>query len=141
MGPEPLTKEFNGKYLKSLSQNKSLAVKNFIMDGHVVVGVGNIYASESLHIAGIHPHRAAGKISLKRYQKLVEAIQDILQADIDAGGTTLKDFINSEGNPGYFFRELQVYDRAGESCKNCTGTIKKTITGQRSSYYCPRCQH
>lgn len=140
LGPEPFDDRFTAQYLKTAAGQRKTAIKNFIMDGHVVVGVGNIYASESLHIAGIHPHRAAGRISLSRYEKLVQAIQDILQAAIDVGGTTLKDFVDSEGNPGYFFRELMVYDRADEDCKQCGCPIKRTITGQRSTYYCPQCQ-
>lgn len=140
LGPEPFDDSFDADYLYSKSRQRRTAIKNFIMDGQVVVGVGNIYASESLFLAGIHPHRAAGKISLQRYTRLVNAIQNILQAAIDAGGTTLKDFVNSDGQPGYFFRELHVYDRAGQACSSCSSTIKRVVTGQRSTYYCPQCQ-
>lgn len=140
LGPEPFAEEFTAKYLHQLAQGRRTAVKSFIMDGHVVVGVGNIYAAESLFMAGIHPQRAAGRISLGRYEVLVDKIREVLQAAIDVGGTTLKDFVNSEGNPGYFFRELQVYGREGEACRQCQSSIKRIITGQRSTFYCPYCQ-
>jgi len=117
-----------------------VAVKNFIMNGHIVVGVGNIYASESLFMAGIHPQRAAGRISRQRYEGLVAAIRDVLDRAIRRGGTTLRDFVNSEGAPGYFARELLVYDRAGSDCFQCGVAIKQKVIGQRSSYYCPACQ-
>lgn len=140
LGPEPLDDTFNGALLKSLSANKTLAVKNFIMDGKIVVGVGNIYASEALHMAKIHPARAANKVSLKRYKNLSDAIKAVLTKAINAGGTTLKDFINAEGKPGYFAQKLQVYGRKGENCFQCETEIKQMTIGQRSTFYCPTCQ-
>lgn len=140
LGPEPLSDFFNAKYLYDLSRNRSVAVKNFIMNGHVVVGVGNIYASEALFMAGIHPQRAAGRISRQRYESLVAAIRDVLDRAIRRGGTTLRDFVNSDGAPGYFAQELLVYDRAGSDCFQCGSAIRQKVIGQRSSYYCPACQ-
>src|SRR5690606_12402058 len=140
LGPEPLSPEFYGQWLKKLAQNRKVAVKNFIMNAQVVVGVGNIYASEALFMAGIHPKRAAKNISLKRYQLLAEAIQQVLQKAIIAGGTTLRDFSGSDGKPGYFKQSLQVYDREHAACNRCGQTVKKSIIGARSSYYCGHCQ-
>ena len=130
-----------GERLFNLSRGKSVAVKNFIMNARVVVGVGNIYASEALFKAGIHPKRAVSRISLHRYQELVVAIKTVLAEAIEAGGTTLQDFSNSDGKPGYFQQQLLVYGRDGQACTNCQQAIKKITIGNRSSYYCPRCQH
>ncbi len=141
LGPEPLSADFTADYLYARSGGRRLAVKNFIMDGHVVVGVGNIYASEALFMAGIHPNRQAGRISRQRYAGLVEAIRDVLERAIHQGGTTLRDFTGSDGAPGYFARELLVYDRAGKGCFQCNSPIKQKVIGQRSSYYCAVCQH
>lgn len=141
LGPEPLCGEFTADYLFRRSRKRRVAIKNFIMNGHVVVGVGNIYASEALFMAGIHPQRAAGRISAQRYEGLVDAIRDVLSRAIKQGGTTLRDFINSDGAPGYFAQELLVYDRAGSDCFQCGQTIRLKVIGQRSSYYCPDCQH
>jgi formamidopyrimidine-DNA glycosylase len=141
LGPEPLSDLFNGQHLYQLSKNKSTSVKSFIMDGHHVVGVGNIYASESLFMAGILPSRAAGRISLKRYQKLAESIKIILQKAIDQGGTTLRDFVNEQGKPGYFQQSLAVYGRNNETCMQCSSLIKQIKIAQRASYFCPNCQH
>ncbi|MDX2418057.1 MAG: bifunctional DNA-formamidopyrimidine glycosylase/DNA-(apurinic or apyrimidinic site) lyase [Xanthomonadales bacterium] len=140
LGPEPLSDEFTTDYLYQRSRNRNVAIKNFIMNGHIVVGVGNIYASESLFMAGIHPQRAAGKISRQRYDGLVAAIRDVLQRAIKQGGTTLRDFVNSDGAPGYFAQELLVYDRADSDCFQCGSSIRQKVIGQRSSYYCPACQ-
>jgi formamidopyrimidine-DNA glycosylase len=140
LGPEPLSTDFGGKYLRQQSLGRKAAVKNFIMDGKIVVGVGNIYASEALFMAGIHPARAAGRISVQRYQALAAAIQDVLGRAIRRGGTTLRDFLNSDGNPGYFAQELLVYEREGQPCFQCQAPIRRKVIGQRSSYYCPRCQ-
>lgn len=140
LGPEPLTETFNGKLLYSLSRGRSAPVKNFIMDSHIVVGVGNIYACESLHIAGIHPKRAAGKIALARYQRLADAIKQVLTEAIEAGGTTLRDFTQSDGNPGYFQQSLAVYGRAGEPCRHCEKRVRMIRLGQRSTYFCCGCQ-
>lgn len=141
LGPEPLSPEFNGKYLKYKSANKSQAVKNFIMDGKIVVGVGNIYASESLFKAGIRPDRAANNISLQRYEKLAESIKQVLSLAIQSGGTTLKDFVNADGKPGYFAQKLQVYGRKDKSCHSCGTAISMKTIGQRSTYYCSKCQN
>jgi len=140
LGPEPLSDDFTAEYLYQASRGRKAAVKNFIMDGHIVVGVGNIYASEALFMAGIHPQRAAGRVSRQRYINLVAAIRDVLEHAIRRGGTTLRDFVNSNGAPGYFAQELLVYDRAGGECFQCGGKIKQKVIGQRSSYYCPVCQ-
>lgn len=140
LGPEPLSSEFSGDYLWRRARKLRLSVKNFIMNGKVVVGVGNIYASEALFMAGIHPARAAGRISLSRYQNLAIAIRDVLQRAIGRGGTTLRDFVNSAGEPGYFARELLVYDREDKACFQCQTPILRKVIGQRSSYYCPNCQ-
>jgi len=140
LGPEPLSDEFTADYLYHRSRGRQVAIKNFIMNGHVVVGVGNIYASEALFMAGIHPQRAAGRISRQRYEGLVAAIRDVLEHAIRRGGTTLRDFVNSEGAPGYFAQELLVYDRAGSDCFQCGAPVRQKVIGQRSSYYCPACQ-
>lgn len=140
LGPEPWDVAFTGEYLYELSRNRKLAVKNFIMDGKTVVGVGNIYASESLYLAGINPKRSASRVSLSRYKRLTTTIQDVLDQAIAKGGTTLKDFVNTEGKPGYFRHELAVYDRAGEPCLQCGELIKQLVIGQRSSFYCSKCQ-
>lgn len=140
LGPEPLSDVFTADYLHQQSRGRKVAIKNFIMNGHVVVGVGNIYASESLFMAGIHPQRAAGRVSRQRYEGLVAAIRDVLDRAIKQGGTTLRDFVDTEGSPGYFAQELLVYDRAGSDCFQCGAPIRQKIIGQRSSYYCPVCQ-
>ena len=140
LGPEPLSNEFTTDYLYQRSRGRNVAIKNFIMNGHIVVGVGNIYASESLFMAGIHPQRAAGKISRQRYEGLVAAIRDVLDRAIKQGGTTLRDFVNSDGAPGHFAQELLVYDRADSDCFQCGSSIRQKVIGQRSSYYCPACQ-
>lgn len=140
LGPEPLSESFNTEYLYQASRKRSVAIKNFIMNSHIVVGVGNIYASESLFMAGINPKRKAGKISRQRYEKLVTAIKAVLTKAIAQGGTTLKDFSNEEGKPGYFKQQLQVYGRQGEACYTCDAPIQQVTIGQRSTYYCPHCQ-
>ena len=140
LGPEPWAPEFDGQYLYRLSRGRKLATKNFIMDGKIVVGVGNIYANESLYLAGIDPRRAAGRVSATRYEELAVAIRSVLDQAIAKGGTTLKDFVNSDGKPGYFRHELQVYDRAGKPCTVCSTIIKHSVIGQRSSFFCPACQ-
>jgi formamidopyrimidine-DNA glycosylase len=118
-----------------------MPVKSFIMDGHIVVGVGNIYANEALFYAGIRPQRAAGRISLKRYELLSAAIKQVLADAIERGGTTLRDFSGSDGNPGYFQQQLQVYGRAGEVCHRCGEVIRVQRLVQRSTFFCARCQH
>ncbi len=141
LGPEPWDNAFTAEYLAGLACARSGAVKNFLMDGHVVVGVGNIYASESLHRAGIHPARPARRVGVARYAALVEAVCAVLEAAIGFGGTTLRDFTRDDGEPGYFRNELRVYDRAGLPCLNCgEAAIRQRVIGQRASYFCPRCQ-
>jgi len=140
LGPEPLSADFTAHYLHRQSRDRKVAIKNFIMNGQVVVGVGNIYASEALFMAGIHPQRAAGRISAQRYTGLVDAIRDVLNRAIKMGGTSLRDFVNSDGAPGYFAQELLVYNRADSDCFQCGGRIRQKVIGQRSSYYCPVCQ-
>ncbi len=140
MGPEPLSDDFNVEYLHEKAQGKRTAIKQFIMDNHVVVGVGNIYANESLFAAGIHPKRAAGKISLVRMTKLVAEIKSVLAFAIKQGGTTLKDFKNADGKPGYFAQELQVYGKAGKPCPKCGKALNEAKIGQRATVFCSDCQ-
>lgn len=140
LGPEPLTEDFHAELLYEKSRGKNSAVKNFIMDNHIVVGVGNIYANESLFKAGIHPAKAAGKISKKKYQLLTEQIKQTLAAAITQGGTTLKDFSQTDGKPGYFAQELLVYGRAGEPCVQCEKPLKTQRIGQRNTFFCDSCQ-
>lgn len=140
LGPEPLSDEFHGSWLKALSKNKKVAVKQFIMDSKVVVGVGNIYANEALFKAGIDPRRAAGRISAQRYELLAEAIREVLGAAIAQGGTTLRDFVNPQNKPGYFSQSLQVYGRAGQSCRHCARPLRGMMLGQRATVFCDHCQ-
>ncbi len=140
LGPEPLDDDFDGDYLFERSRQRRVNVKTFIMNSQVVVGVGNIYASESLFRAAIHPGVAAGRISRKRYRKLADAIRETLRSAIRAGGTTLRDFTDGEGKPGYFAQQLSVYGRQGEDCQRCGASIRQTVQQQRSTFYCPRCQ-
>jgi formamidopyrimidine-DNA glycosylase len=140
LGPEPLSDEFYGGHLYSASRKRKMAVKPFIMTNSVVVGVGNIYASEALFRSGIRPDRAACNISKKRYDELAKNIKDVLAAAIHQGGTTLRDFVNSDGQPGYFQQSLDVYGRGGEPCNVCNTTLKEMKLGQRSSVFCPKCQ-
>jgi formamidopyrimidine-DNA glycosylase len=140
LGPEPFDTSFGGAYLFDKSRGRSLAVKNFIMDAHVVVGVGNIYASEALFRAGIHPSRAAGRVSRARYDELALQARAVLSASIEAGGTTLRDFMRNDGEPGYFSQNLKVYGRTGEACVVCGGPIAMEVIGQRSSFFCGKCQ-
>lgn len=140
LGPEPLSEAFDPDYLYTQSRGRKVSVKPFIMNSQVVVGAGNIYANEALFRAGIHPGRAAGRISRERYAKLVDSIKAVLAAAIQQGGTTLRDFVGGEGKPGYFKQQLQVYDRAGLACSQCGAPIRETRIGQRSSFYCPHCQ-
>lgn len=140
LGPEPLGPDFSGEQLWQQSRGRKQAIKTFIMDNKVVVGVGNIYAQEALFRAGIHPSRAAGRISRQRYQALAEAIRTVLGAAIEAGGTTLRDFTRADGQPGYFSQSLSVYGRGGEPCPTCGSEIRASRHGQRSTCYCPNCQ-
>ncbi|WP_288131910.1 bifunctional DNA-formamidopyrimidine glycosylase/DNA-(apurinic or apyrimidinic site) lyase [Microbulbifer sp.] len=140
LGPEPLSEDFHGDYLYYASRGRRAPVKSFIMDGRIVVGVGNIYASEALFMASIRPQTPAGKISRPRYERLVEAIKTVLGHAIEQGGTTLRDFVGGDGKPGYFAQQLNVYGRAGQPCPRCPGTIREQIIGQRNTFFCPRCQ-
>ncbi len=140
LGPEPLGDGFDGERLYRLSRGRSMAIKPFIMDNAVVVGVGNIYASEALYAAGIDPRRAAGAVSRARYERLAGEIRRILAYAIERGGTTLRDFVGGDGKPGYFQQELFVYGRGGEFCKGCGATLREIRLGQRASVYCSRCQ-
>ena len=140
LGPEPLTDAFDGDLLWRRSRSRKAAVKLFLMDNAIVVGVGNIYASEALFAAGIDPRRAAGTVSRARYARLAAEVKRILAWAIERGGTTLRDFISPDGAPGYFFRELNVYGRAGEPCHVCGTPIRQVMLGQRSTFWCPRCQ-
>lgn len=140
LGPEPLGSQFNAQYLYQQTRKRSASIKNIIMNSHIVVGVGNIYASEALFLAGIRPGVAAKTLSRQRCNKLCETIKTVLQQAIRAGGTTLKDFTQSDGNPGYFKQQLLVYGRENQECLHCGHLIKRQIHGQRSSFYCPHCQ-
>ena len=140
LGPEPFDPAFSGAYLRERARGRSLAIKNFIMDAHTVVGIGNIYASEGLFRAGIHPARAAGRVSLERYERLTSHLRAVLTQAIEAGGTTLRDFVAEDGRPGYFRQELQVYGRDGEPCVRCQQPLRMRVIGQRSSFFCTRCQ-
>lgn len=140
LAPEPLTDEFNGDYLYRVTRGRSAAIKQIVMNGTLVTGVGNIYASEALHLAAINPKTAAKRLSRERAARLADAIKSTLQRAIDAGGSTLRDYVNGNGDPGYFQTETAVYERDGETCKRCGGIIKSIRQGQRATYYCPRCQ-
>lgn len=140
LGPEPLTEAFSGKHLFELAGKRKLPVKQFIMDQKIVTGVGNIYATEALFIAGINPKRAAGNISLKRYAVLANAIKEILEAAIKQGGTTLKDFVGGDGKPGYFQQTLHIYGKTGSKCPKCQSALKSLKLASRNSVYCPKCQ-
>ena len=140
LGPEPLSEDFNEEYLYAVSRKRKVAIKQFIMNSHIVVGVGNIYANEALFMAGIRPSIAAGRITKPRYGRLASAIKIVLINAIKQGGTTLRDFTASDGNPGYFQQQLNVYGRGGESCPQCGTPIKSLQQGQRATFYCSHCQ-
>ncbi len=141
LGPEPLENLFDGDYLFKQREGKKINIKQFIMDNKIVVGVGNIYANEALFLSGIHPKRPANKISLKRFKQLANNIKLVLSEAIKQGGTTLKDFVGGDGKPGYFQQQLNVYGRGGQACSHCKSTLKEVRIGQRSTVYCPNCQH
>ena len=140
LGPEPLLEDFNGKLLYALSRQRKTPIKSFIMDSHIVVGVGNIYANEALFMAGILPSRQASKVSLVRYQKLADCIRLILLNAIQQGGTTLRDFVNEAGNPGYFKQQLKVYGRKGLPCISCQQALTEIRLSNRSTVFCAKCQ-
>lgn len=140
LGPEPLGPDFDGAYLHRRSRGRRSSVKALLMDSHTVAGLGNIYANEALYLAGIRPTRAAGRISAPRYARLARAVRTVLTQAIRSGGTTLRDFLASDGSPGYFAQQLQVYGREGQPCLRCGTAIHLLRTGQRATYFCPSCQ-
>ncbi|MBM4197476.1 MAG: bifunctional DNA-formamidopyrimidine glycosylase/DNA-(apurinic or apyrimidinic site) lyase [Gammaproteobacteria bacterium] len=140
LGPEPLGGQFDGHYLWQRARGRKVAIKNFIMNATIVVGVGNIYASESLHRARIDPRRAAGRLSRASMELVATAIREVLTDALTLGGTTLRDFHFGEGQFGYFGQALRVYDRAGLPCPSCSATVRHLNQGQRSTYWCPSCQ-
>ncbi len=140
LGPEPLSPAFSGAYLYQRARRRTMPVKQFIMDGKVVVGVGNIYANEALFLSGIHPRRAAGRVSAARYETLVEAIKEVLANAIAQGGTTLRDFVGGDGQPGYFAQQLRVYGRQGKPCRVCQTALTEIRQGGRSTVFCRVCQ-
>jgi formamidopyrimidine-DNA glycosylase len=141
LAPEPLSTAFSADYLFRATRRRSVAIKQFIMNSQVVVGVGNIYASEALFRAGIAPRRAARRVTRVQAQALTQAIKDVLAEAIEVGGTTLRDYVNTDGLPGYFRQKLFVYEREGHPCRVCKTPIKQFVQGQRSTYYCAICQH
>ncbi|MGK0298278.1 MAG: formamidopyrimidine-DNA glycosylase [Gammaproteobacteria bacterium] len=141
LGPEPLSNDFSRDYLYSISRGKTQSIKTFIMDGRNVAGVGNIYANEALFNSGIRPSSGAGRLSHRRCEKLAKSIKNILNKAIKKGGTSLRDFVNSNGNPGYFQQELSVYGREGLPCKFCKKPLWAKFINQRSTFYCTSCQH
>ena len=140
LGPEPLDRGFGGAYLAGRARGRKVAIKQFLMDQRVVVGVGNIYASEALFRAGIHPRRAAGRVSAERFERLADGVRTVLGEAIRQGGTTLRDYVSADGTPGYFRQKLFVYERDGQPCRRCRTPIRKLAQGQRSTYFCPACQ-
>lgn len=140
LGIEPLDPGFDGPWLYRASRARATPVKLFLMDSHRIVGVGNIYASESLFRARIHPATPVGALGPRRCARLTAAIRDTLAAAIAAGGSSLRDFVGSDGRPGYFQQQYFVYGREGEPCRLCATPVKKTIMGQRATFHCPRCQ-
>ncbi len=141
LGPEPLGDSFSADYLIGYCKGRRAAIKALLMNAHVVVGVGNIYANEALFRSGIHPGRAAGKISKARIAVLVEAVRSVLGEAIDAGGSTISDFVQADGKPGYFAHQFRVYGREGEPCYQCGRSIRRMVQSGRSTFYCLGCQH
>lgn len=141
LGPEPLGDDFDGDVLWAASRGHHATVKSLLMDQSVVAGVGNIYASEALFTARVDPRRAAGRVARARYARIAAAIRSVLGYSIARGGTTIRDFIAPDGEQGHFEQELQVYGRAGEPCKVCDTPIKSAVIAQRTTYWCPHCQH
>ena len=140
LGPEPLEDSFHTAYLHQTCSNRKTSIKQHIMNGRIVVGVGNIYACEALFRSGIHPKRQAGRISRHRIAKLVTEIKQVLDEAITQGGTTLRDFLNENGEPGYFKQRLAVYDRENEPCRICGTAICRIVISNRSTFYCSACQ-
>jgi formamidopyrimidine-DNA glycosylase len=140
LAPEPLSQAFDGEYMYRVTRKRSVAIKPLIMNSQLVVGVGNIYASEALFRARISPRRAARRLTRKESHGLAQAIKDVLQEAIKIGGTTLRDYVNADGAPGYFRQKLFVYERAGAACRVCRSAVKVFVQGQRSTYWCSVCQ-
>jgi formamidopyrimidine-DNA glycosylase len=140
LGPEPLSDDFTPTYLADTARGRHVAIKQHLMNGRVVVGVGNIYANEALFRAGIHPQRAAGRIARARFGPLVDAVRAVLMDALEEGGTTLRNYVDGDGNPGYFRQSLNVHERDGEPCRRCGTKIHRRVQGQRATYFCPRCQ-
>ncbi len=140
LGPEPLSAAFDAAYLHTRTRRRRVAIKQLLMNASIVVGVGNIYASEALFRAGVRPQRAAGRLSRAEAAGIVTAVRRVLGAAIKVGGTTLRDYVNADGMPGYFRQKLYVYERAGQPCRVCRTTIRQRVQGQRSTYWCPTCQ-
>ena len=140
LGIEPLSRALDGHRLHALARGRRTAIKQFLMDGRRVVGVGNIYASESLFLAGIDPRTSAGRLSALRCARLARAVKSTLRAAIRAGGSSLRDFVGSDGARGYFQQRARVYDRQGQACRRCGTQIRRLVQGQRATYYCPGCQ-
>jgi formamidopyrimidine-DNA glycosylase len=140
LGPEPLSAAFNGAALARAARGRRVAIKQLLMNSQVVVGVGNIYASEALFRAGIRPRRAAGRLKDAEFDALAKSIKQVLREAIRSGGTTLRDYVNADGMPGYFRQKLFVYERTDEPCRVCKAPIKHLVQGQRSTYFCATCQ-
>jgi formamidopyrimidine-DNA glycosylase len=140
LAPEPLSPAFDGEYLHRATRKRRVAIKQFIMNSQVVVGVGNIYASEALFRARVSPRRAARRLTRQEARVLAQSIKDVLGEAIKIGGTTLRDYVNADGEPGYFRQKLFVYERAGERCRVCKSPVKQFVQGQRSTYWCSTCQ-
>jgi formamidopyrimidine-DNA glycosylase len=140
LGPEPLSPAFTADYLWGRSRGRHVAIKQHLMNGKIVVGVGNIYANEALFRAGIRPLRAAGRIPRAAFEPLVTAVRDVLNDAIEQGGTTLRNYVDGDGNPGYFRQRLNVYERDGDPCNRCGTPIRRRVQGQRATYFCPGCQ-
>lgn len=140
LGPEPLAPDFDGDWLYRATRNRKAAIKHILMDSHLLAGIGNIYANEALFRAGIHPARSAQRVSLARYRRLAAAVRDTLEKALAAGGSTLRDFVDATGKPGYFQQYYEVYGRAGAPCRVCGAAVRAMRQGQRSTFYCPHCQ-
>jgi formamidopyrimidine-DNA glycosylase len=140
LGPEPLDESFDANYLFKISRTRKRAIRDFLLDGTVVAGIGNIYANEALFAAGVRPTRLAGRLTLQECRRLVRTIRTVLRRAVTAGGTTLRDFQNHEGEPGYFQFKLNVYGLDGQPCRRCRTTIRHRQIGQRSAFYCSVCQ-
>ncbi len=140
LGPEPADDAFNGEYLHRVTRRRRVAIRDLLLNSRIIAGIGNIYANEALFKAGVRPARAASRLKREDCERLVESVRRTLARAIEAGGTTLRDFRNADGLPGYFQQALDVYGRAGEPCRRCHETIRGRRIGQRSAFYCPRCQ-